>query len=198
MHSRGKKIYRRFEVDPDEQESLQHAPEYSNIRVDEHHGGAGHRPRTRSSIKPRLLFPTKEQQQQDQPNTENSDEEAVTDIEEPITHASELVVLGPEAEKEVLGTPVRQTFTPSSPPSTGRATRATTRKAALEGSSAGPEPIEAAVRFKVQKGNASSPFNSWRITKATTAASGKGKKREAGDTLERDGNEGKKIKATTV
>ena len=185
--SRGKKIYRKFEVDPDDHES-------DDMAVPTAQGSTGHRPLTRSSIKPRLLFPTTPQTETEHPDIGITDEEAITDIEDPHAHDSDLTELAPDTEEEALVTPVKLSFTPTSPPSTGRATRASTRKAALDSSPTGPEPAEAKPRFVVKHGRTASPFDNWRRTKAGAAGSSKGKKR-AGESLEKDADESKRARS---
>ena len=157
------------------------------------------RPFTRSSIKPRLLFPTEEQRRARQAALDNPDEEAITDIEEPHALDSEMTDIAPETEEETLVTPVKPTFSPASPPTTGRTTRAATRKAALDSSPlVGPEPVEVP-RFAVKKGKKTSPFDGWQRTKSggggggKGTSTGKGKKRE-GEAMERDMDGGKKAK----
>ena len=185
--SRGKKIYRKFEVDPDDDES-------GDMTVATAHGSAGHRPLTRSSIKPRLLFPTKSPHQTEQVDVNITDEEAVTDIEDPHAHDSDMTELAPETEEEALVTPVKPSFIPTSPPTTGRATRASIKKAALDSSPMGPEPVEVNPRFVVKHGRTASPFDNWRRTKASGAGGAKSRKRE-GDSLEREADEGKRTKS---
>ncbi|MCJ1398508.1 hypothetical protein MMC11_001708 [Xylographa trunciseda] len=183
---RGKKIYRKFEVDPDDHES-------DDMVVPAGQHSAGHRPLTRSSIKPRLLFPIQPQPETEHPDVSMTDEEAITDIEDPHAHDSDMTELAPETEEETLVTPIKPSFTPTSPPSTGRATRASTKKAALDSSPMGPEPVEAKSRFIVKHGRTASPFDNWRRTKASAAGGSKGKKREGGS-LEREADESKKTK----
>ncbi|MCJ1391325.1 hypothetical protein MMC18_004188 [Xylographa bjoerkii] len=184
---RGKKIYRKFEVDPDDHES-------DDMAVPTGQGSTGHRPLTRSSIKPRLLFPTKLQPDTEHLDISITDEEAVTDIEDPHAHDSDMTELAPEVEEEALVTPIKPSFTPTSPPSTARATRASTKKAALDSSPTGPEPVDAKPRFVVKHGRTASPFDNWRRTKASAAGGGKGRKRE-GESLERGADESKRAKS---
>jgi hypothetical protein len=106
---------------------------------------------TRSSIQPRLLFPTVNS---DESNDVNEDEEAATDIED---H----VLAGMNADKpetpsnlidETPGTPEAPRFAPASPPTTTRATRFAGKKSG----DPTPKPQPAAKR---------SPFDSWRRVK---------------------------------
>lgn len=72
--SRGKKMFRKYEEDNDD----------SNETRVTRTGSPEHRPFTRSSIKPRLLFPTEEQrrEREEGADTMDVDEEAITDIDE--------------------------------------------------------------------------------------------------------------------
>ena len=159
--SRGKKIYRKFPNDSSEHNdtnNLEHSErESSSIR-----------PLTRSSIKPRLLFPPK----QTAPIVD--DEEAPTDIENPQDHE----MTDPE-DKTVVTTPIKASiFSPPTPPTTGHATRATTKKTEFDLPLDPPEPVEA-VSYE-RRGKKVSPFDGWARTKVgTSGGGGKGKKREA-------------------
>lgn len=97
-------------------------------------------------------------------------------------------------------TPVKASFTPASPPTTGHATRASTRKAALGSSPIGPSSVAERPRFVVKKGRNPSPFDGWQrvksTAKSTVVAESKGKKRQ-GDSLEKDGEESKKIRGAS-
>ncbi|KAL6718931.1 hypothetical protein ACLMJK_003166 [Lecanora helva] len=177
---RGKKVYRKFPSDGSDVEEEEATSELDTT--------TNHRPLTRSSIKPRLLFPTQKQRQErtNPPNTNTEDEEATTDIEEqPDTPMS-----GHNDEEEVT-TPRKQVgFSPATPPTTVHATRQATRKAADENVEAVP-----------YKGNGKrvSPFDGWARSKSAAASSGssKSKKREAGEALEKgEGGDGdsKKMK----
>lgn len=149
-YSRGKKVFRKFPKEDEDDDS--------GLEADDC------RPLTRSSIKPRLLFPTSKQRQEREA-ADIDDEEASTDIEE----LHDEVMTDPEQEH---ATPiVKQTvFSPATPPTTVHATRSSTKKA--------PEAVEAIP----YKGKKVSPFDRWARTKASTSTSvagGKGKKRDA-------------------
>ena len=166
LFSRGKKIYRKFPND-----SLEHND--TNNLEDTERDSSTIRPLTRSSIKPRLLFPPK------QPIDEHTvhligDDEAPTDIEDLQDHD----MTEPEEEKEVV-TPIKASvFSPPTPPTTGHANRAATKKVAFDLASDPPEPTEA-VPYE-RRGKKASPFDGWARTKAGTSGNvGKGKKREA-------------------
>lgn len=171
VFSRGKKIYRRFPNDGSEHNDT------SNVGESERDSFTI-RPLTRSSIKPRLLFPTK-QQIHERTSSTVDDEEAPTDIEDSQDHE----MTDPEDGKQVT-TPVKASiFSPTTPPTTGHATRAATKKAALDSPSAPPEPIVAA-HFD-RRGKKVSPFDGWARTKAGTSGLGiKGRKRE-GEAMEK-------------
>ncbi|KAI0888193.1 uncharacterized protein GGS22DRAFT_94417 [Annulohypoxylon maeteangense] len=155
---RGKRIFRKFSQDED-------GP------IDGHNDGSPIRANTRSSLKPRLLFPTKGKATT---KASTDDEEAVTDIEDHVLLGAEdesAEVPEPETptttvvEKSV--TPVTAKFTPVSPPSTARATRASTRMQAVGSSAKQSKPRN--------------PFDGWRRSKSR--ASTQGQKRE-GEPLE--------------
>lgn len=126
---------------------------------------------TRSSIKPRLLFPTQEKKKEISHDTD--EEEAATDIEdhanptivEPVTEPEEEQTQTPQEpqEKTEPDTPAAPRFAPASPPASARATRVSKRLLADE------TPIKRATRR--------SPFDSWRRSKTGTASHGV--KREA-------------------
>ena len=167
MFSRGKKIYRKFPNDGSEHND-------TNNRGDSERQSSSIRPLTRSSIKPRLLFPTKQQVHERTVSTVD-DEEAPTDIEDRQDHE----MTDPEDEKQVI-TPVKASvFLPTTPPTTGHATRAATKKATLDSPPDPHEPVEA-IRYG-RHGKKVSPFDGWARTKVDTGeiGGGKGKKREA-------------------
>ncbi|KAK4103332.1 hypothetical protein N658DRAFT_468029 [Parathielavia hyrcaniae] len=153
---RGKKQFRKFAEmeEPSNREG-----------VDEGEGGlAGavesrtKRHFTRSSIQPRLLFPTGNP---DESHDVDEDEEAVTDIED---H----VLAGMEADKpetpvelidEAPGTPEAPRHAPASPPTTARTTRFGSKKT-------GDPPA------KAQQPAKRSPFDSWRRVKGGAQSTG--------------------------
>ncbi|KAL1836929.1 hypothetical protein VTJ49DRAFT_4490 [Mycothermus thermophilus] len=129
---------------------------------------------TRSSIKPRLLFPTSSQ---DDESNSLDDEEAATDIEDHVLASlQEEDAEKPETPNDLIdeaapGTPPRAPrHAPASPPTTTRTTRFGSKKAAEPT----PKPKPPAKR---------SPFDSWRRVKGgATAAETSGLKR-SGDEL---------------
>ena len=177
-NSRCKKIYRKFSKEGDdleEEEADEVGSDHDNVR-----------PLTRSSIKPRLLFPSQKQRAEREAADLEDEEEAPTDIEEQQQHVT---------------TPVKhRVFSPPTPPTTGHATRSSTKQAP-------PEPVEAIP----YKGKKVSPFDGWTRKKAGTgggtpsSAGGgeKGRKRE-GEALEKadfiagGGGGSKKIKGNGV
>lgn len=161
-HSRGKKIFRRFEATTPSESS-----EISEQRsIKRKAGASAARPFTRSTVKPRLLFPSEEQLRE---RDARAEEEAVTDIEMHLDDAA--------PKDEELVTPVQERFRPSTPPPTNRTTRSAGKKTspvpptpviedAFDGVSASGETFPAG-----KKGR--SPFDSWQRTKGS-------KKREGG------------------
>lgn len=83
-YSRGKKIFRKFHDVPPSNGS-EEDPHSSGDDLRHQAGPVAHRPLTRSAIKPRLLFQEEIQARQREHDHED-DEEAVTDIEVPITN----------------------------------------------------------------------------------------------------------------
>ncbi|KAM0487020.1 hypothetical protein ACHAPX_000287 [Trichoderma viride] len=160
---RGKKFFRKFsefdvEVEDEELDS----------DVEAHFS----KPLTRSSIKPRLLFPTKAPA----PKTKQmlEEEEAATDVEDTkdASEAEEPSAPAPvktpvKAKEERARTPEAPKYAPASPPETRRTTRSTNKLAAA------PTPAKRAGK--------KSPFDSWLRTKESATRSGT--KRAAGESL---------------
>jgi hypothetical protein len=90
-HSRGKKIFRKFQDRPS---ALGDARDSSGDEVRRQAGSVAHRPLTRSSVKPRLLFQEEIKKREKALHPHDTDEEAVTDIEIPIATQS-----GPKSRK---------------------------------------------------------------------------------------------------
>ena len=169
--SRGKKIFRKFDpeddgISPHGLDSAAEGLDLSQLGTPRHF--------TRSSVKPRLLFPSAASQQQ---QASTSDEEAPTDIEDALTE--------PEIE-----TPIKTSFMPATPPDTNRAKR-TSSRAALNSSPA-TDDVGSHAQLVVKRTHRPSPFMSWQRTKAGQSAGAKGKKR-GGEDLERH-EESKKVK----
>ncbi|KAH8903188.1 hypothetical protein BR93DRAFT_866259, partial [Coniochaeta sp. PMI_546] len=115
------------------------------------------RPMTRSSIKPRLLFPAAAPAKQP---ISLDDEEAETDIEDSISAKDEMDIEQSPTEFELVedspGTPVGSKSAPSmpvSPPTTQRTTRH------------GAKSAEETTPMKPIRGGKRSPFDGWRRTK---------------------------------
>ncbi|KAB5543043.1 hypothetical protein GE09DRAFT_235631 [Coniochaeta sp. 2T2.1] len=121
------------------------------------------RPMTRSTIKPRLLFPVAEPAQQEEPAPTNlEDEEAETDIEEPVSTKDEMDLEEDEPQtpndliEQTPDTPLAPKFAPTmpaSPPTTQRTTRHGTKSA------------DETTPMKPTRGGKRSPFDGWRRTK---------------------------------
>ncbi|POR34444.1 Uncharacterized protein TPAR_05370 [Tolypocladium paradoxum] len=141
---RGKKFFRKFSENdgvPEEQEACADVePELT-------------RPLTRSSVKPRLLFPTKK------PGEADNEEEAVTDVEDMYMADEASSPQTPiKARSAPAKTPEAPRFAPVSPPDTKRTTRSTNRLAN------GGTPIKSPSGRK-------SPFDAWPRTKEHRTAS---------------------------
>lgn len=92
-----------------------------------------------------------------------------------------------ETEEEAVTTPVNQSFpAPATPPTTGHATRAATKKAELGFSSPiEPETVDVPEPVPRRRAKKLSPFDGWQRIKAPAAVPLKGRKRE-GDGLEKE------------
>ncbi|KAL8706046.1 MAG: hypothetical protein Q9201_000868 [Fulgogasparrea decipioides] len=164
---RGKKIFRRFSPDPDH-------PNLSSEETEiEGSISPRLRPLTRASVKPRLLFPTEKQRHE-----REFREEALTNVED--GHI--------EKADEKMVTPVKQSFGPATPPTTGHATRSATRRMAAKGGSSplGPPDSGTMTPAESKPRKKTSPFDDWQRTKAGPAGHRKGKKRSA-EHMEKDG-----------
>lgn len=178
-------MFRKF-VDIDDEGSFAEGDneDEANAQLEDIVPRALHRPLTRSSIKPRLLFPSAEQTRAKQSRTHTTDdEEADTDIEE--THLSCTPM---DQMDEIISTPKAPRFGPVSPPTTTRATRS--KKVDMSSSPAEPtsDDDEPMLRGR-RSGGKISPFDSWQRVKKPAAT----KKRE-GDTLSRRGGD-KRLRA---
>ncbi|KAI0100248.1 hypothetical protein GGR51DRAFT_356871 [Nemania sp. FL0031] len=149
---RGKKIFRKFSESNDADASSQAENEdLDDLDLDSE--TPKQRPMTRSSIKPRLLFPSKSKGKQVATAATLEDEEAVTDIEDNVFHDAqddemETPATPTQAAKGKVETPNAPRFGPASPPSTGRVTRSTDK---LRGG---------------DKAKVPSPFDGWRRSKS--------------------------------
>lgn len=149
---------------------------------------SSYRPLTRSSIKPRLLFPTASQaaSRTNPPDHGHTDEEATTDIDDAAQHPLPSSDLDSD-HSCTPQTPEVEALTPFSPPATASKKRGARSK---------PEIIPAAERKKenLKREKKTSPFAGWQRTKAQSHAhsddsvstEGKGKKRAGGE-LEGEG-----------
>lgn len=147
-HSRGKRFFRKFAPEMDISET--HADNETSSSL------------SRSSIKPRLLFPV---QKASQPSVDDVDEEATTDIEDG-READDQELTVPQTPVKMSSketeTPQAPKFAPMSPPDTKRTTRSTNKL------------FEDATPIK--KKERRSPFDTWPRTKDHKES---GKKREA-------------------
>jgi len=110
---RGRKFFRKYADDEEDA----HMEELAGLDAHDITG-----PLTRSSIKPRLLFPVPK------PDGMDEDEEAVTDVEDATTEDAPLDPQTPTKPRhEQLNTPDAPKFAPVSPPDTKRTTRSTNK-----------------------------------------------------------------------
>lgn len=155
-HSRGKRIFRRFE-DPRSDDASAAGTEISGTpeqrRLKHQAGPAAQRPLTRSAIKPRLLFPSQDQDQQEE--DEIVDEEAVTDIDMPDHQHSPAKSTAKHVDPLM-----------SPPPTIQRATRSKKMTPMPEEE---PEPMSGTADDTFAEvnggGKGRSPFDTWQRTK---------------------------------
>lgn len=117
---RGKKTFRKFNDTEEDEGSVVDDIAAIDAALEEDIPSRLRRPLTRSSVKPRLLFPTPEQlrARETRSHATEDEEEAVTDIEEP-NHLST-----PKGQMDdAIATPKAPKFAPASPPTTTRVTR---------------------------------------------------------------------------
>jgi hypothetical protein len=171
IHSRGKKIFRKFaKEEGSDSELIDHEDldaEISAKNLD--------RPLTRSSVKPRVLFPTAEQVKAKESRSQvtEDEEEAITDIEE----------LGPSTPSDhvarMVTTPKAPKFAHASPPTTARVTRS--KNPGMDSlpvkQTSEEDFINSPVRSRSQGSNLS-PFDGWKQTKSIG-----GSKKRAGEPL---------------
>lgn len=164
--SRGKKIYKSFPQDSESEreDSPTNDGQDSGIMTDVELSRL--RPLTRSSLKPKLLFPNTKQKAEPSASA-LTDEEALTEVEDSTKLKSKDVV-----------TPVKQSFGPATPPTTGHATRSSTQKSRATPQS--DEDVRGFTPGKPLGRKRVSPFDSWQRTKPAGNVS-RGKKRDASE-----------------
>ena len=175
-NSRGKKIYRPFPKDSDSEQ------EDTSLALDnqphsfEDTAISRLRPLTRSSIKPRLLFP----------NASRTAVKPITVTESSTVEQSESVV-----------TPVKKSFEPVTPPATRQKSNPDSEQVEGETRSKGKLAMDVddtETNTIGERKKKVSPFDGWARTKPGFAAP-KGKKREAEELKRDDGDDGKRIRS---
>lgn len=189
--SRGKKILRRFEEPAGASSADEESDNPNELDIRRKAGAASHRPFTRSTVKPRLLWPSNSQRCEPE---EDAAEEALTDIELPVPAPSpkkhfDSNTKAPSSnvhEEEELVTPAKQRLRHMTPPSTARPTRSIMKRdAEISEPHATSEdeeevqPIAPPVFVPQVRGKKPSPFDMWRRTKSGEESAAKGTKREA-------------------
>jgi hypothetical protein len=184
--SRGRKIFRKYDDTNEDDDAGDEDDNLSDLDIRRKVGATASRRFTRSSVKPRLLFPNEEQRRAREA-AEEADEEAVTDIDMP----------HPKPEPEST-TPVKEHFQPTTPPSTGRAKRGSAGK---DPTHSMPLPVNVVqlhdeVMLPQVKGKKKgSLFDGWSRKKmGAPSMVSKGTKRE-GEPLERDGDTTKRTRS---
>ncbi|KAK5718608.1 hypothetical protein LTR15_008341 [Elasticomyces elasticus] len=190
---RGKKILRRYS-DPETERSSTPDTELGaspgqQRTLKRQAGAAANRPLTRSSLKPKLLWPSEEQDQ----HADDVDEEATTDIEMGNTAA-------PAKAAIVAQTPIkaRGRKQPISPPTTTRATRSTydmtspsVHMTPIYKDEPEPMSVGSDQSFSTaQQPKRRSPFDSWQRTK--------GGRKRAGEHLDDIEAVGKRTRSAVV
>lgn len=120
---RGKKIFRRFEKAADERVDSD-ASTSSSDGLKRQAGVAASRPLTRSSFKPRLLWPSAN-------SDGDADEEALTDIDEDNVPAAEPTLFAPVAQPNKTPASKKVVAHPATPPSSHRNTRSAAQQIAI-------------------------------------------------------------------
>ena len=176
VYSRGKSVFRKFvdiEGQVDESEDV-----HDDLELDETLPSSLRGPLTRSSVKPRLLFPSKDRKEGRSHNTE--DEEADTDIDDRMDTSTPLHLM-----EDAVSTPSAPKFAPASPPTTVRGTRS--KNIDLSSSPGAPisddEHITTPPKHNARRGGGVSPFKEWKRRRPVT----KNNKKREGDPLPRGG-----------
>ncbi|KAE8373388.1 hypothetical protein BDV26DRAFT_272211 [Aspergillus bertholletiae] len=179
---RGKKIFRKF-VDPVESDGddddddlglLAARPDLLDEEIT-----ANVRPLTRSSIKPRVLFPTANDRAPPSNHVSDVDEEAATDIEDHMLVPEEVETVDRPVDIEMKQRPVTPPQnTVETPPSPGATIRSLRPRAKRDDSEHTTPTASETKRKRV------SPFDGWLRRKSTPVPAGpKAKKRDAADTV---------------
>ena len=172
--SRGKKTFRKFddgveaESDGDDLGLLASRPDLVDSSLDTHV-----RPLTRSSVKPRVLFPSIRQRHSKEAHSGMTDEEATTDIEDHASLSEPDVEVGHIADASLeqfpITPPVKTTVTtPSSPGASARSLRSHGRHGMLDHEET-PSGMEPKMEKRI------SPFGIWMRKKQTPTSSTRSK-----------------------
>jgi hypothetical protein len=174
--SRGKKFLRRYEeVDGEDDDNL------SDLEIRRRAGVPPSRRLTRSTLKPRILFPTEEQvRAREAAAAEEADEEAVTDIEVPGPSTARAEASGPSPKStgNHKRTPARAAAdfrTPSPPPMEPVGTLTAGAEPADPAAPPNdPKPTNKHLK-KPKSGRSVSPFDSWsRVKPVDSVGAAKG------------------------
>lgn len=174
LSSRGKKIFRKFDEDFEDQDEYDDEGLLAG-RSDAEDMSSSARPLTRASIKPRLLFPTAEQRQAREQKSVVTDEEATTDIEEH-ADADEVVEAPAKESGNEVGNGVTESepTTPTNQTTQSTVTTPTTPKFSGHGHSLRSQSKKSVEQTPVKNGRASTntSFGSWKRTKSSSDESG--------------------------
>ena len=181
--SRGKKVFRKFDEEdynqPSGEEAMVGLPFVDDPGTPRHF--------TRSSVKPRFLFPQPSKTPAKTGDT--TDEEAITDTDYP-----QELDGATSHTKDSVTTPAKQRFY-ATPPTTARTTRTTAKRAATPDSAPEDEETgEANSPFAVKRAK-TSPFNKWNRSKPGSRSPVKGRKRDAHSPVAAEGSKRQKAQA---
>ncbi|KAE9377051.1 hypothetical protein N431DRAFT_368623 [Stipitochalara longipes BDJ] len=173
---RGKNVFRKFADIEDLDEDTGDVDD--DLELDETLPSSLRGPLTRSSVKPRLLFRSKDQEEMRSHNTE--DEEADTDIDDRMDTSTPIHQMD-----DAVTTPKAPRFAPASPPSTVRGTRS--KNVDLSSSPGVPtsedEHLTTPQKHNARRSGGVSPFNEWKRRRPVT----KNIKKREGEPLARGG-----------
>lgn len=186
LSSRGKKILRRFDESEDDSETGIEPEDIvsQEAAIRRQAGISAQRPFTRSSLRPRLLFPSKEQERERQA-VDVDEEEALTDIEvedDAIAHPN---LMGSQTPKKQSGTSFKAApghLTPQSRSVKKKSTRHLELQPVEEEAETSLEALSPVT--VVKKTQKTSPFDSWPRTKPTASARASQNKKRVGESQE--------------
>lgn len=186
--SRGRKVFKKYEDSGHNSASDNDLDSLSDLEIRRKAGDAAKPRLLRSDLKPRLLFPSAESRR-DKNEVIEEDEEATTDLEEPMSPAHEENQSDREAQNQNWtkpSTPFKQRIQPATPPSS-RPMRNSRRsfveaRSEQESSSEMHSPMDVTHDTisppRQTRHKKASPFDAWQRVKQSSGPSSKSQKRE--------------------